>query len=66
MKKILLITVLALLSTNTIFAQENVIKINPLAILGGTDLVFYERAFSDNTSGIISAGYGGFKIADVS
>jgi len=66
MKKILLITVLALLSTNTIFAQENAIKINPLAILGGTDLVSYERAFSDNTSGIISAGYGGFKIADVS
>ena len=45
MKKILLITVLALLSTNTIFAQENAIKINPLAILGGTDLVSYERAF---------------------
>jgi opacity protein-like surface antigen len=66
MKKLLFITVLALFAIPNIQAQENAIKVNPLAILGGTDLVSYERALSDNTSGVISVGYGGFKFGDVS
>ncbi len=66
MKKLLLITVLALFAIPKIQAQENAIKVNPLAILGGIDLVSYERALSDNTSGLVSVGYGGFKIGGVS
>jgi len=65
MKKLLLITVFSLFAMPNIQAQENAIKVNPLAILGGIDLVSYERALSDNTSGLISAGYAGFKIDDV-
>ena len=66
MKKLLLITVLALFAIPKIQAQENAIKVNPIAILGGIDLVSYERALSDNTSGLVSVGYGGFKIGGVS
>jgi len=65
MKKLLLITVLAFFTISNIQAQENAIKVNPLAILGGIDLVSYERALLGNTSGLISAGYGSFKIDNV-
>jgi hypothetical protein len=65
MKKLFLIAGLIFFAMTNITAQENVVKINPLAILGGTDLVSYERAFSDKTSGVISAGYGGFKFGSV-
>lgn len=64
MKKLFFTAILTFSMAN-ITAQENVIKVNPLAILGGIDLVSYERALSDNTSGIISAAYGGFKIGDL-
>ena len=63
MKKLLLVIAIAIFALPTVDAQENVVKINPLAVLGGTDLVSYERALSDNSSGVISAAYGGFKIS---
>jgi len=66
MKKLFLIVGVTFFAMTNITAQENAIKVNPFAILGGSDLVSYERALSDNTSGIISAGYGGFKFGDVS
>ena len=42
-------------------AQDNVIKANPLALLGGTDLIAYERKISDHSSVLLGAGYGSFK-----
>ena len=61
MKKLLLI-VFAVLGSMAVNAQDNVVKINPLSILGGSDLISYERYLTDHTSGVISAGFGGFKI----
>jgi len=62
MKKILFFV--AVIATSfAMKAQENAIKANPFALLGGTDLVSYERAVSDNSSVIVGAGIGGFKIA---
>ena len=65
MKKLFFTAILTFFTMANITAQENVIKVNPLAILGGIDLVSYERTLSENTSGIISAAYGGFKIEDL-
>mgnify|MGYP001074561005 FL=1 len=65
MNKLFLIVGVTLFAMTNITAQENVIKVNPLAVLGGTDLVSYERLLSDNTSGVVSAGYGGFKFGNV-
>jgi hypothetical protein len=45
-------------------AQENIIKANPLAILGGTDMVSFEHKLDDKTSILFGAGIGGFKIGD--
>jgi len=60
MKKIILAAIFGLISFAS-FAQENVIKVNPLALLGGTDLVSYERALGDQSSAIVGAGYAGYK-----
>ena len=51
------------LGFTTVNAQENAIKANPLALLGGADLVSYERAISDNSSLVLGAGIGGFKVS---
>ena len=60
MKKLLLVGAVALMGTFA-NAQENSIKANPAALLGGSDLITFEHKFSDNMSGVIGAGYGGFK-----
>ena len=59
MKKLLLVGALAL--CGVVSAQENSIKANPAALLGGADLVTYERKLTDNITGVIGAGIGGFK-----
>ena len=45
-------------------AQENIVKVNPLSVLGGTDLFSVEHALNDNSSLVVGAGIGGFKIGD--
>ena len=62
MKKLFIIAMLAL-GFSTVNAQENAVKANPLALLGGADLVSYERAISEKTSVVLGAGIGGFKIS---
>ncbi|TXF79080.1 DUF3575 domain-containing protein [Chryseobacterium sp.] len=59
MKKLLLVGALALFGA--VNAQENSIKVNPAALLGGSDLITFEHKLGDNFSGVIGAGYGGFK-----
>jgi hypothetical protein len=63
MKKILTLIVLAL----SVYAnaQDNVVKVNPLALLGGSDLVSYERVVSDNSSVILGVGFSQFKFGDL-
>jgi hypothetical protein len=63
MKKVLLtaVAVFAFVFAN---AQENIIKANPLSILGGSDLVSFEHKLSDMSSVVIGTGIGGFKIGD--
>lgn len=63
MKKVLFATfaVLGILSAN---AQERIVKVNPLSVLGGTDLVSYEQKLGEHSSFLIGAGVGGFKIGD--
>lgn len=63
MKKIIL-TVIAVCAFGFANAQENIIKANPLALLGGTDMVSFEHKLGDKTSVLIGAGIGGFKIGD--
>lgn len=60
MKKLLFLGAIAL--CGVVSAQENSIKANPAALLGGSDLVTYERKLSDNITGVIGAGIGGFKL----
>lgn len=61
MKKLLLVAAIAIMGA-TVNAQENSIKANPAALLGGTDLISYEHKFGDHFSGVVGAGYGGFKL----
>jgi hypothetical protein len=63
MKKIIL-TVITVCAFGFANAQENIIKANPLALLGGTDMVSFEHKLGDKTSVLIGAGIGGFKIGD--
>ena len=53
-----------LLTSLLMNAQDNVIKINPLAILGGSDLVSYEKVITDNSSVILGVGYSQFKLGE--
>ncbi|MBW8360847.1 MAG: DUF3575 domain-containing protein [Kaistella sp.] len=62
MKKLLLVGAFALFGA--VNAQENSIKVNPAALLGGSDLITFEHKFSDRISGVIGGGYGGFKFGD--
>lgn len=63
MKKIFL-TAAAVFAFSFANAQENIIKANPLSLLGGTDLLSYEHKLGDNSSLLVGAGIGGFKIGD--
>jgi Protein of unknown function (DUF3575) len=59
MKKIIL-SMVALASFGFANAQENVVKVNPLSLLGGSDLVAYELKVSEKSSVMLGAGAGGF------
>ncbi len=61
MKKIIL-TAAAVFAFSFANAQENIIKANPLSILGGTDLLSFEHKIGDHTSAVLGLGYGGFSI----
>ena len=65
MKKVLLIAVFIICGLWSVNAQENVVKVNPIAVLGGTDLVSYERVIGDQSSAVISGAIGGFKFGGV-
>lgn len=56
MKKLLLISAFLISNSFITFAQDNAIKFNPLAFLGGTDLFSIEHAIKNNNS--IGAGLG--------
>lgn len=62
MKKLFLLG-LILMSNEIVNAQESAVKVNPFALLSGSDLISYERAFNDNSSGIIGVGFGGYNFA---
>lgn len=59
MKKLFLLG-LILISNQFVNAQESAIKVNPFAYLWGSDLVSYERMITDNSSGVIGVGIGGY------
>lgn len=61
MKKIIFIFT-ACLTLGVAKAQENSIKVNPLAFFGGSDLVSYERKLTDNITGLIGAGYASYSL----
>jgi hypothetical protein len=63
MKKIIL-TAAAVFAFGFANAQENIIKANPLALLGGTDMISFEHKLGGNSSILFGAGIGGFKIGD--
>ncbi len=62
MKKLLLVAAFTVATMGLTSAQENAIKVNPLAILGGTDLVSYERGLNDNSSVVLSGAIGGYSL----
>ncbi len=63
MKKIFL-TAAAVFAFSFANAQENIVKANPLALLGGTDMVSFEHKLDGNSSIVLGAGIGGFKIGE--
>lgn len=63
MKKFFLVGALALCGAMS--AQKNSVKANPFALLGGSDLVSYERAIGGNSTVGVGAGIGGFKLGGV-
>jgi hypothetical protein len=68
MKKIIL-TAAAVFAFGFANAQENIIKVNPLAFIGGTDLLSYELKLGENTSGLAGVGFssytlGGYKYTE--
>ena len=63
MKKIILSAV-AVMAFGFMNAQENIIKANPLSLIGGTDLISFERKIGDKTSLLLGLGAGSFKIGD--
>lgn len=64
MKKIIF-TAITILSIGFASAQENAIKANPLALLGGTDLISYERKVSDNSTASLGLGFATFNFGGV-
>lgn len=64
MKKVLLTAVAVLGFVSFSNAQENIIKANPLSLLGGSDLVSFEHKLGEKSSIVVGAGIGGFKIGD--
>lgn len=62
MKKILFVGAFGLLGAVLVNAQQNSVKVNPFALLGGADLITYERAIGGPSTIGLSAGFGGFKV----
>jgi hypothetical protein len=54
-----------LLATITSNAQDNIIKINPLALVNGSDLLSFEKVITDRSSLILGAGISNFKFGDL-
>ncbi|WP_395053079.1 DUF3575 domain-containing protein [Flavobacterium sp.] len=61
MKKIIF-TAIAVMGFVFMNAQENIIKVNPLAFLGGTDLLSFEHKFGAHTSGSVGLGFASYKL----
>jgi Protein of unknown function (DUF3575) len=60
MKKVIL-SAIAMLAFGFVNAQDNVIKVNPIALIGsGTDLVSFEHKLGDKSSASIGLGAGGY------
>lgn len=64
MKKIIFIFT-ACLTLGVAKAQENSVKVNPLAFFGGSDLVSYERKLTDNITGLVGAGYASYSFSSL-
>jgi hypothetical protein len=62
MKKIIFLS-LSLLSIGVVKAQDNSVKVNPLAFFGGSDLVSYERKLTDNITGLVGLGYSSYSLS---
>lgn len=62
MKKLLFVS-LTFLSIGFAKSQDNVVKVNPLAFFGGSDLVSYERKFTDNITGLVGLGYSSYSLS---
>lgn len=62
MKKLLLVGALALFGA--VNAQQNSVKVNPFAILGGSDMVSYERAIDENSTIGVGTGFSSYKVMD--
>jgi hypothetical protein len=61
MKK-LFIAAIAVMSFGLANAQESAIKANPLALLGGSDLLSYEFGIGESSTLVIGGGIGGYKL----
>jgi hypothetical protein len=60
MKKLIVMAAFAV--AGLVNAQENIVKANPLALLGGTDLLSYEFGVADQSTIVLGVGYGGYKL----
>ncbi|GAB1857592.1 DUF3575 domain-containing protein [Flavobacteriaceae bacterium MHTCC 0001] len=65
MKKLLLCAVITVLGLTSVSAQERAVKVNPLALLGGTDLVSFETKLGEQSTGVVGAAIGGFKFGGI-
>jgi hypothetical protein len=62
LKGIIAIMLFVALGTSSLVAQENVVKVNPIGILYGSNLVAYELSLGEKTSGLIGANYSNYKL----
>jgi Protein of unknown function (DUF3575) len=60
MKKLLLVAALGVAGVAS--AQENSIKVNPLSLLGGNDLLSYEHKIDANSSAAVGVGYSSMSV----
>lgn len=60
MKKLFLSALIAVFGFSIMFAQENVVKFNPLALILGSFELGYERVISDNQSLQVDLAYASF------
>lgn len=63
MKKTILLGVFAIFGAMN--AQQNSIKVNPVALVFGSDLISYERAINDNMSVVVSGTYNSLSFGDL-